>query len=156
MARYKGTVTSHHPASAVWSYLADLRSVAEWDPSVDEIRLLSGNPGTVGARYQLEVSFLGNRVSLPYVTVTADPPTRVVFSAETESVVVRDEARVRPLADGGSSVTWDADLRLKAARRLFDPLLRLAFNRLGRRAARGLGERLTEITPPRVGEETHA
>ena len=58
MARYTETVTSPHPAAAVWSYLAHLRSIPEWDPSLEEIQLLSGEPGTVGARYQLEVSFL--------------------------------------------------------------------------------------------------
>jgi hypothetical protein len=145
MARYTGTVTSPHSAAEIWSYLADLRSIAEWDPSVEEVRLVSGNPGAIGARYQLDVSFLGGGVSLTYVTVTVEPPSRVVFAAETESVTVRDEARIRALPDGGSTVVWDAELRLKRAR-LLDPLLRLAFNRLGSRAARGLSERLNEPT----------
>jgi len=153
MARYTGTVTSPHPAAEIWSYLADLRSIAEWDPSVEEIRLVSGDPGTVGARYHLEVSFLGSRVSLPYVTVTVEPPTRVVFAAETKSVMVRDEARIRPIADRGTSLTWNAELRLKGARGLLDPLLGLAFNRLGSRATRGLGERLNELTSPHSLEQ---
>jgi hypothetical protein len=156
MARYMGTITSPHSAAETWSYLADLRSIGEWDPSVEEIRLVSGDPGTVGARYQLEVSFIGGRVSLPYVTVTVEPPHRVVFAAETESVMVRDEARIRPNADGGISVVWDAELRLKGVRRLFHPLLRLAFNRLGSRAERGLGERLNEPTLSHPLEETRA
>ena len=156
MARYKGTVTAPHAPAEIWDYLADLRSIAEWDPSVEEIQLVSGEPGTVGARYQLEVGFLGSRVSLPYVAVTVERPTRVVFTAETESVVVRDEARIRPLAGGGSSVVWDAQLRLKGARRLLDPLLRLAFSRLGRRAARGLAERLNEPTLSHSLEEAPA
>lgn len=144
MAQYKGTVTSPHAAAEIWSYLADLRSIAEWDPSVEEIQLVSGDPGTVGARYQLEVRFLRSRISLPYVTVAVESPTRVVFTAETESLTVRDEARILSHADGGSSVVWDAELRLKGARRLLDPLLRLGFSRLGSRAARGLAERLNE------------
>jgi hypothetical protein len=156
MARYTATVTSPHPAAETWSYLADLRSIGEWDPSVEKSRLVSGDPGTVGARYQLEVGFLGSRVGLPYVTVTAEPPTRLVFAAETESVVVRDEARIRPNADGGTSLTWDAELRLKGARRLLDPLLRLAFSRLGSRAARGLSERLNELTLPQSVEQVRA
>lgn len=156
MARYTGTVTSPHAPAEIWSYLADLRSIAEWDPSVEGIRLVSGDPGTIGARYQLEVSFLGGGVSLPYVTVTVEPPSRVVFAAETESVMVRDEARIRPIADGGSTVFWDAELRLQGARRLFDPLLRLAFNRLGNRAARGLSERLNEATVSNPLEEARA
>lgn len=149
MARYKATVTSPHPVGEVWSYLADLRSVAEWDPSVEDIRLTSGEARTIGARYELEVNSLGSRLSLPYVTVAVEPPTHVVFAAETKGVSVRDEARIRPIADGGSSVVWDAELRLKGARRLFDPLLRLAFNRLGDRAQRGLRERLNELELPR-------
>jgi carbon monoxide dehydrogenase subunit G len=156
MARYTGTVTSPHPAAEVWSYLADLRSIAEWDPSVEKARLVSGDPGTVGARYQLEVSFLGSRVGLPYVTVTAEPPTRVAFAAETESVMVRDEARIRPIAARGTSVIWEAELRLKGARQLLDPLLRLAFNRLGSQAARGLSERLNGLTVPHSVEQVRA
>jgi carbon monoxide dehydrogenase subunit G len=156
MARYTGTVNSPHSAAEVWSYLADLRSIAEWDPSVEEVRLLSGDPGTVGARYHLEVGFLGSHASLPYVTVTAEPPRRVVFAAETASVTVRDEARVQPITDGGSSVVWDAELRLKGPRRVLDPLLGLAFNQLGGRAARGLGERLGEPTLSQPLEELRA
>lgn len=147
MARYTGAVTSPHPPAEIWSYLADLRLIAEWDPSVEDVQLISGDPGTVGARYELEVRFLGNRLSLPYVTVTVEPPTHVVFAAETGSVEVRDEARIHPIGGGGSSVTWDAELRLKRARRLFDPLLRLGFNRLGGRAERGLRVRLNEPEP---------
>jgi carbon monoxide dehydrogenase subunit G len=156
MARYTGSVTSPHPAEATWSYLADLRSVAEWDPSVEEIRLVSGDPGTAGARYQLEVSFLGARVSLPYVTVAVEPPQRVVFAAETDSVTIRDEARVAPLTNGGSSVVWDAELRLKGVGRLLDPLLGLAFNRLGGRAERGLRERLNRASLSHPLEEVPA
>jgi hypothetical protein len=140
----------------VWSYLADLRSVAQWDPSVEEIHLVSGDPQAAGARYQLDVGLLGNRVSLPYVTVAAEPPSRVAFAAETESVAVRDEARIRPLADGGTSVVWDAELRLKGVRRLFDPLLRVAFARLGRRAARGLDQQLNDLTASGLLEKARA
>ena len=43
-------------------------------PSVEDVRLTSGEPRTVGARYELEVSFLGSRLSLPYVTVEVEPP----------------------------------------------------------------------------------
>ena len=156
MARYTGTVTSPHPAAEIWSYLADLRSIGEWNPSVEGVRLTAGEPRTIGARYELEVSFLRSSLALPYVTVEVEPPNRVVFAAETDSVTVRDEARIRPLADGGSSVVWDAELRLKGARRLFDPLLRLAFNRLGGRAKRGLGKRLNESTLSRQPERARA
>ena len=96
MARYTGTVEAPHGAEEVWHYLADLRSAEEWDPSVDEVELIGGEPRTEGARYQVEVRFRGRSITLPYRIVEVDPPHRVVFAAETDSVVVRDEARIDP------------------------------------------------------------
>ena len=53
-----------------------------------------------------------------------------------------DEIRVVPVG-AGTSVTYDADLRLKGPLgRLMDPLLGLAFRRIGDRAAVGLGKAL--------------
>jgi hypothetical protein len=152
MARYTDTVTSPHSAAEIFDYLADLRSVAEWDPSVDRIRLVSGEPGTAGARYQLEMSFLGKEVSLPYATVTVEPPSRVVFAAETGVVAIRDEAQIRSTHGAGSSVTWEARLRPKGVLRLLDPLLGLVFHRMGSRAARGLARRVGEPTAPELGK----
>ena len=90
MARYTGTVEAPHSAEEVWHYLADLRSVEEWDPSVDEVELVGGEPRTEGARYDLEVRFRGRSINLPYRVVEVDPPHRVVFEAETDSVLVRE------------------------------------------------------------------
>ncbi|HSD22911.1 MAG TPA: SRPBCC family protein [Solirubrobacterales bacterium] len=144
MARYTGTVEAPHSAEAVWRYLADLRSVGEWDPSVESVTLIGGEPRTKGARYELEVGFGGGSVTLPYRVVETDPPRRVVFAAQNESVSVRDEARIEPVGPNASRVTWDADLRLRGARKVLELPLRVLFKRLGRNAERGLTERLRE------------
>jgi uncharacterized protein YndB with AHSA1/START domain len=144
MASYTATVEAPHSAEEVWHYLADLRSVEEWDPSVDEVELTGGEPRTDGARYQLDVRFRGRRITLPYRIVEVDPPHRVVFAAETDSVVVRDEARIDPRGPSASSVTWDAELRLRGIRKLLDLPVRAIFNRLGEDAKEGLGERLCQ------------
>jgi carbon monoxide dehydrogenase subunit G len=142
MARYTGTVHAQHGADAVWDYLADLRSTREWDPSVDHVELVGGEPRTESARYELEVRFRGTTLALPYRIVEVDPPHRVVFVAETDSVSVRDEARIEPAGTQASTVTWDANLRLRGFRKVFELPLRVFFNRLGRDAEQGLGERL--------------
>jgi carbon monoxide dehydrogenase subunit G len=150
MARYTGTVEGPHSAEEVWHYLADLRSAEEWDPSVDEVELVGGEPRTEGARYDLEVRFGGRGINLPYRVAEVDPPHRVVFEAETGSVLVRDEARIEPRGPAASSVTWDADLRLRGIGRLLDLPLRAIFHRVGEKARKGLGERLhkPELTGP--------
>lgn len=142
MARYIGTVEAPHSAEEVWHYLADLRSAAEWDPSVEEAELTGGEPRTEGASYELEVRFRGRSIGLRYRTVEVDPPHRVVFEAENDTVSVRDEARVEAIGESSSRVTWDAELRLRGARRVLDLPLRGIFNQLGEDARKGLGERL--------------
>src|SRR5262249_26759950 len=88
-----------------------------------------------------DVRFLGRAVPLVYETVVAEPPHRLVFAAETGAMTITDEAIILPLLQG-SSVTWNASLRLRGAKRVLDPLLDLAFGRLGRQARDGLRERL--------------
>ena len=144
MARYTGTVEAPHGAEEVWQYLADLRSAEEWDPSVEEVKLELGEPRTEGARYRLEVRFGGRSINIPYRVAELDPPHRVVFEAETDSVSVRDEARIEPRGPAASVVTWDADLRLRGIRRVLDLPLRAIFHRVGEEARKGLSERLHE------------
>jgi carbon monoxide dehydrogenase subunit G len=150
MARYTGTVEAPHSAEEVWHYLADLRSVEEWDPSIDAVELTAGEPRTEGARYRLDVRFRRRSITLPYRTVEVDPPHRVVFAAETDAAMVRDEARITPLGPSASRVTWDADLRLRGIRRLLDVPLRLIFSRVGKDARDSLSERLRK---PVLGEQ---
>ena len=144
MARYTGTVEAPHSPEEVWHHLADLRSVEEWDPSVDEVELVGGEPRTEGARYDVEVRFRGRSINLPYRVVEVNPPHQVVFEAETSWVSVRDEAKIEPKGLAASSVTWDADLRLRGVRRVLDLPLRASFHRIGEDAKQGLRERLRE------------
>jgi Polyketide cyclase / dehydrase and lipid transport len=145
LARYRGHLISPHDPREVWEYLADLRSIAEWDPSVEDARLVSGSPLERGARYEVDVRFLGRRVTLPYTTVEL-APGRVVFSAQANAMSVRDEARVAAIPDGGSAVTWDAEVRLRGPQRILDLPLRAVFGRIGGQARNGLAERLAEPT----------
>ncbi|HEX5820178.1 MAG TPA: SRPBCC family protein [Solirubrobacterales bacterium] len=155
MAQYSATLATENRPDDVWRYLADLRSIVEWDPSVEDARLVAGEPGLVGTRYELDVRFLGRTVALPYETVVAEPPHRLVFAAETDAMSIADEAIIVPTISG-SSLTWRASLSLRGGRRLLDPPLRLAFARLGRNAETGLRARLavqtSEAQPVSVSE----
>ncbi len=141
MARYSATLATENRPDDVWRYLADLRSIVEWDPSVEDARLVAGEPGLVGTRFELDVRFLGRTVTLPYETVVAEPPHRLVFAAETGGMSITDEAIVLPTVSG-SSLNWRASLELRGVRGLLDPPLRLAFARLGKNAENGLRKRL--------------
>ena len=138
MARYRATIQSKKSPEEAFEYLADFANAREWDPGVVEGENLTGQPIGRDSRFRLASRFLGRRVPLEYRIIAYEPPCRVVFQADQVAVCSTDEIRVVPVG-AGTSVTYDADLRLKGPLgRLMDPLLGLAFRRIGDRAAAGL------------------
>ena len=90
-------------------------------------------------------------MTLRYDTIAYDEAaTTMTAFAENSLLTSEDTISVKP--DGeGSIVTYDALLKLKGLLGVSDPLLGLAFNRIGDRAAAGLvealqGERVPEPT----------
>lgn len=142
MARYVGTIDSVKPPGETFAYLADFSSVAEWDPSAVSARMLGESPG-LGTEFEVVVSFAGRELPFTYRTIGFERPERIVLRAESSTVVSEDTITVRPAKGGGSTVTYDADLRPKGVMRLADPVLALLFKRLGDNAAAGLREKLS-------------
>jgi uncharacterized protein YndB with AHSA1/START domain len=142
MALYEATVTTAEDREAVFDYLADFRSAAEWDPSVQEASLRKGEPGHPGAEFRVVSRFMGRDVALTYRTIEVERPRRLLLVAETSTVTSRDEITLTEVAAGGTAVTYSADLRLRGPLRLFDPLLGVFFARLGDNARREMAARL--------------
>lgn len=65
------------------------------------------------------------------------PRVRVTLRGENATVVSLDTITCEPDRDG-ARVNYDADLKLKGPLKLADPLLGLAFKRVGDRALEGL------------------
>jgi len=117
--------------------MASFENVAAWDPSVVDAERLDDGELDVGSRFRVVVSSAGRRRPLFYRIAEFEPPRRVLLVAETPTLRSVDEITVEP-ASGGATVTYNADLQLLGALRIFNPALALAFNRLGDRAAAGL------------------
>jgi hypothetical protein len=144
MAHYKATVPSPHTPDEVFRYLADFRSVAEWDPSITSATLIGdgdGDPIAVGAEFRVTTRTRFSEIVLRYTTTELDPSRRIALRGENDSMVSIDTITITS-ADTGATVTYDAEIELKGMRRLVDPLLALAFKRLGDKARDGLRSRL--------------
>jgi carbon monoxide dehydrogenase subunit G len=138
MARYRTTIESTKSPEEAFDYLAEFSNARDWDPGIVEATNLTADPVGPGSRFRLVARFLGRRVPLEYRITEFERPTRVVLSADDGSVRSTDEIRVAA-ADGGTRVTYEADLRLKSpVGTLVDPVLALVFRRIGGRAADGL------------------
>lgn len=139
MARYRASIETPWTPHDAFAYLSDFSTTAEWDPGIATSERVGAGPIGVGSELRLVARFLGRRAPLTYRIVEHEPPREVTFVAENAAVVSRDRITLQP-TPMGAEVTYDADLRLKGALRLADPVLRLAFGRVGDRALAGLCE----------------
>jgi carbon monoxide dehydrogenase subunit G len=141
MPRYVGTIVTPRPPEEVFDFMADFQTVERWDPSCKRGERVGGNPPGPGARFRLEFEIAGRDTVLEYETVAYERPTRLLLRAETGSFVSNDEITVSATAEG-SALTYDADLTLKGARRLAEPIMAPLFKRYAQRGAEGLAAEL--------------
>lgn len=144
MARYVTRMRTDRPAPTVFDDMADLRNFERWDPGVRRARQVRGDGPGPSSEFDVTVAGVGPAPdqTLRYRTVAHRPPDGeragelVVVASST---LLTSEDRITVEADGsGCIVTYDADLRLAGPLRLLDPLLVVAFGRIGDRAAEGL------------------
>lgn len=133
MAHYTTTIRSRWTPTEAFSYMADLRNFEEWDPGVRSARLVvSPQPGPA-AEYDVQVTGM----TLRYRTLEFTKPERVAVEATSKLLRSYDVIEIGA-TDSGSEIRYEATLELNGILRFADPLLRLAFNRIGDRAADGL------------------
>ena len=137
MARFTTTISSPKSAEEVFDYMADLRNFAEWDPGVVAAEQVTGDGGGSDASFDVTVKSFPSPMTLRYETVEYDRPNGVRAVAESDRLVSDDRITVAAHGDA-CTVTYDAELRIKGALGVVDPILALMFNRIGGRAAEGL------------------
>jgi carbon monoxide dehydrogenase subunit G len=148
MAHYQATLDTPRERDDVFAYLSDFSTTQEWDPGVVEAERLNDGAVGEGTQFRLVAEFLGRKTALSYRIVEYDPPRAVAFRGENATVISNDRITFEPVGNV-TRITYDADLALKGPLRIADPVLRLAFNRVGNRALAGLRHKLA---PTRAGE----
>lgn len=153
MARYTATVDTAWDREEAFAYLADFANISDWDPGVVRADRHTGEPLTVGARFEVTTSYMGRESTLVYETIEIEEPRKVVLQAETGTFTSLDTMTFDLRPGGGTLVTYDADLAMKGVAKLAELPMRLAFRRIGDAARDGLRNRLAEA-PPRVAAGT--
>jgi len=152
MARYVATVETDRAPGETFAYLSDFSTTREWDPGVVEADRLDHGPIDTGSAFRVVARFLGRETALTYRVEAIEPGRSITVRGENATVVSLDTMTFTPLDGGGTRVTYDADLALKGPLALGDPLLGLAFDRIGDAALSGLRARLGERAPGRLPE----
>ena len=145
MASYRASVETSLPIQEAFAYLSDFANAAEWDPGVVQAQRLDQGQIGEGSRFRLVARFMGRDNELIYTITEFSAPDVVRFRGESPTVISDDRLSFETIA-GGTRLTYDAQLTLKGALRLADPLLALAFKPVGDRALAGLRGRLPAVS----------
>lgn len=142
MARFVDTVmTSIWSQDDAFTYMADARNFAEWDPGTRRVEQVRGDGPRSDAAYDVTVEMGSRTTTLRYEVTDWDPPRRVVLTASNAVMHLRDEIVVDRV-DTDTLVTYDARITLRGPLRLFDRWLERRFQTVGKRAAEGLRARV--------------
>ena len=109
--------------------MADFSNAREWDPSVVGASAVTEGPVREGSEFDLHIR-TGRRVADFRYRLVKLEPRSATLRAETARFTSIDTITVRE-AGSGSEITYDAYLTAKGVLRLANPLIGLAFRRLG-------------------------
>jgi NAD(P)-dependent dehydrogenase (short-subunit alcohol dehydrogenase family)/uncharacterized protein YndB with AHSA1/START domain len=141
--RLRRTVTAAKPLDKVFAYLSDFTTTTEWDPGTVRTVRSSGDGG-FGTEYLNTSTFAGRETQLTYVVHDLVPNQRIALRGENKTVIAHDTMTFQTVG-GGTEVTYTADFTFKGTARLFAPLLRPAFERLGNEAETGMAAALARL-----------
>lgn len=151
MARYTTTQTTGWDPDTAFAWMADLRHLAAWDPSITSSEQVAGSGPGPGAEYDVTVHAAGGDRTMRYRIEEWEPEQRRLL-AVSETPVLTSYDRISVEAVEGDphtvAVTYDADLVMKGPAKVADPLVALGFSKMGDAAAAGLAATLHEPHPP--------
>ena len=137
------TVVVENPLDVVFGYLSDFTTTTDWDPGTVTTVRRHGDGG-VGTTYLNTSTFLGRATQLTYIVREFIPGKRIRLRGENKTVIAVDTMTFRSV-DAGTEVTYTAEFTFKAPARLLAPLLRPAFERLGKQAQAGMRKALNQL-----------
>ena len=141
--RLHKTVIADKPLDAVFGYLADFTTTTDWDPGT-VVTVNHHGDGGIGTAYLTTSVFLGRQTQLTYIVREFVPGQRIQLRGQNKTVIAVDTMTFRSV-EAGTEVTYTAEFTFKGPVRLLAPLLRPAFERLGKQAQTGMHNALSQL-----------
>ncbi len=123
---------------AAFDYVADFSRAQEWDPGIPSARRLDDGEIGVGSRFELVSRFGSTEQTIVYELTEYDRPETVTFVGDGKNFRGTDTISFSPAEDGGTRVTYVADLGLKGLAALAVPFLRGRLDEMSDAAVAGL------------------
>lgn len=141
--RLQKTVIVDKPLNAVFDYLSDFTTTTEWDPGTVATVNQHGD-GEVGTTYLNTSTLLGRQTQLTYIVSEFIPGKRIQLRGQNKALTAVDTMTFRSI-EAGTQVTYTAEFTFRGPSRLLAPLLRPAFERLGKQAQTGMRTALSRL-----------
>ena len=116
MTTVSRTFDVHPQPAVVIDYLKDFGNAEQWDPGTESCTRQDSGPVQVGSSWHNVSKIAGVTTELTYTLqeLTDDTITVVPSPAGT-----------------GSRITYDAEIRLKGAAKVADPVMKIVFEKIG-------------------------
>jgi carbon monoxide dehydrogenase subunit G len=116
------------PPTQVVEYLKHFENTEEWDPGTQTCTRTSSGQVGEGATWHNVSKIFGVTAELTY-TLKELTESKLVFVGENKSSTSRDTITV-DAAGTGSRLTYRADLAMKGAAKVLNPVMKLVFEKL--------------------------
>lgn len=136
-------ITVPVPRDEAFHRVAEFGRAAEWDPGLaSSHQETPGEPG-LGTSFAILAIFRGKETPITYTITDWTPTTRMVITGTGEKATAVDTITFAEAPEGGTTITYAAELGLAGALRLAEPFLTKTFSTLADEAVAGLRDWLT-------------
>ena len=132
------------PPTQVVEYLKNFENAEDWDPGTQTCTRTSSGPVAEGATWHNVSKVVGVTAELTY-TLKELTESRLVFVGENKSSTSRDTITVDK-ADTGSLLTYRADLTMKGAAKVLNPVMKIVFEKLANDTEKQMTAVLNRLT----------
>lgn len=151
MPKLVRTITTDAPIDRVFPYLADFETNAEWDPGTVSAVARDDDGPKLGQTYDLVVTFGDRTLDMVYEITALKENRLVTIIGDGSTTRAIDTMEFSEVPDGGTSVTYIADIRLKGLLRLAEPFLKRRFDELADKAEAGMAAQLSRLAAGEKG-----
>jgi carbon monoxide dehydrogenase subunit G len=132
------------PPTQVVGYLKDFGNAEEWDPGTQTCTRKGSGQVAEGTTWHNVSKIFGVTAELTY-TLKELTESKLVFVGENKSSTSRDAITVDP-AGTGSRLTYRADLTMKGAAKVLNPVMKIVFEKLANDVEKQMTTVLNQLT----------
>ena len=151
MPKVSRTITTEAPIEEVFAYLADFSNGPEWDPTQESSVARDDGGPRLGQIYDIVVEWGDRKLPMVYEVTAYKPNHMITLTGDGSTTHAIDTLEFTEVSDGGTAVTYNADIRLRGFLRVAEPFLGSKFNELFDNAEAGISQQLSKLAAGELG-----